>query len=95
MVGGVKFEHGHRMVAEFVGLLTICLAIWTWRSEKRRWMKFLGLAAIATVIAQGILGGITVLFYLPPAISSAHDHSILHVNSVFDFLLDLPYWSQP
>ena len=72
MVGGVKFEHGHRMVAEFVGLLTICLAIWTWRSEKRRWMKFLGLAAIATVIAQGILGGITVLFYLPPAISSAH-----------------------
>jgi len=72
MVGGVKFEHGHRMVAEFVGLLTICLAIWTWRSEKRPWMKFLGLAAIATVIAQGILGGITVLFYLPPAISSAH-----------------------
>ena len=51
MVGGVKFEHGHRMVAEFVGLLTICLAIWTWRSEKRPWMKFLGLAAIATVRA--------------------------------------------
>ncbi|HET7208250.1 MAG TPA: COX15/CtaA family protein [Terriglobales bacterium] len=72
MVGGVKFEHGHRMVAEFVGLLTIVLAIWTWRSERRNWMKYLGVAALGTVIAQGVLGGITVLFYLPPAVSSAH-----------------------
>jgi heme a synthase len=72
MVGGVKFEHGHRMVAEFVGLLTIVLAIWTWRADKRRWIKLLALAALGTVIAQGILGGITVLFYLPPAVSSAH-----------------------
>ncbi len=72
MVGGVKFEHGHRMVAEFVGLLTIVLAVWTWRTEKRRWMRYLGLGALATVIMQGILGGITVLFYLPPAVSSAH-----------------------
>ncbi|HEX6504613.1 MAG TPA: COX15/CtaA family protein [Terriglobales bacterium] len=72
MVGGVKFEHGHRMVAEFVGLLTIVLAIWTWRAEKRRWMRYLGLGALATVITQGILGGITVLFYLPPAVSTAH-----------------------
>jgi len=72
MVGGVKFEHGHRMVAELVGLLTIILAVWTWRAEKRRWMRYLGLAALATVITQGILGGITVLFYLPPAVSTAH-----------------------
>jgi cytochrome c oxidase assembly protein subunit 15 len=72
MVGGILYEHGHRMVAEFVGLLTIVLAIWTWRSEKRRWMRWLGLGALGTVIAQGILGGITVLFYLPPAVSSAH-----------------------
>src|ERR1700691_6087716 len=72
MVGGVKFEHGHRMVAEFVGLLTIILAVWTWRVEKRRWLRFLGLAALATVITQGILGGLTVLFFLPAPISSAH-----------------------
>lgn len=72
MVGGVKYEHTHRMVAEFVGLLTIILAAWTWFVEKRRWLRLLGLAALGTVIAQGILGGITVLFYLPPAISSAH-----------------------
>ena len=72
MVGGVKFEHGHRMVAELVGLLTIILAVWTWRVDRRGWVRKLGIAALATVIAQGILGGITVLFYLPPAVSTAH-----------------------
>jgi cytochrome c oxidase assembly protein subunit 15 len=72
MVGGIKYEHSHRMVAEFIGLLTIILAIWTWRVEKRRWLRFLGLAALATVIVQGILGGMTVLFFLPAPISSAH-----------------------
>jgi heme a synthase len=72
MIGGVRFEHTHRMIAEFVGLLTIVLAIWTWRVEKRRWMKALAVGALGTVVAQGVLGGLTVLFYLPPAISSAH-----------------------
>ena len=72
MVGGVKFEHGHRMVAEFIGLLTIILAIWTWRVDRRGWVRKLGMAALATVIAQGVLGGITVLYYLPPAVSTAH-----------------------
>ena len=72
MVGGVKFEHGHRMVAELIGLLTIILAVWTWRVDRRGWVRKLGVAALATVIAQGILGGITVLYYLPPAVSTAH-----------------------
>jgi cytochrome c oxidase assembly protein subunit 15 len=72
MVGGVKFEHGHRMVAEFVGLLTIVLAVWTWRAERRRWLRILGVAALGTVITQGILGGLTVLFDLPAPVSSAH-----------------------
>jgi cytochrome c oxidase assembly protein subunit 15 len=72
MVGGVKYEHGHRMVAEFIGLLTIILAVWTWRVEKRRWLRLLGVAALATVITQGILGGLTVLLFLPAPISSAH-----------------------
>jgi cytochrome c oxidase assembly protein subunit 15 len=71
-VGGVKFEHTHRLIAQGAGLLTIILAVWTWRTEKRRWLRVLGFAALGTVIAQGILGGITVLFYLPPAVSSAH-----------------------
>jgi heme a synthase len=72
MVGGVKFEHTHRMIAEFVGLLTIIAAIWTWRIDKRRWMRGLTLGAVAGVIFQGVLGGLTVLNFLPPAISTAH-----------------------
>ena len=72
MVGGVRYEHTHRMIAEFVGLLTIILAVWTWRAEKRRWLRLLGVAALATVIVQGILGGLTVLFFLPAIVSSAH-----------------------
>ncbi len=72
MVGGIKFEHGHRMVAETIGFLTIILAVWTWRAERRSWMRKLGVLALATVIAQGVLGGITVLYYLPPAVSTAH-----------------------
>jgi cytochrome c oxidase assembly protein subunit 15 len=72
MVGGVQYEHGHRMLAELVGLLTIILAVWTWRAEKRLWLRLLGVAALGTVLFQGLLGGLTVLFYLPPVISSAH-----------------------
>jgi cytochrome c oxidase assembly protein subunit 15 len=72
LVGGVRFEHIHRMIAQGAGLLTIAMAIVTWRVEKRHWLRNLAFAALGTVVAQGILGGITVLFYLPPAVSSAH-----------------------
>ena len=72
MVGGIKYEHGHRMVAGTVGLLTILLALWLWRSDERRWMRRLGAIAVLTVIAQAVLGGITVLFYLPAPVSVAH-----------------------
>ena len=72
MVGGVRFEHTHRMVAEFVGLCTIILAVWTWRAERRRWLRILAVAGLGTVVIQGILGGITVLHFLPPAVSTAH-----------------------
>jgi heme a synthase len=72
MVGGIFYEHGHRLIASGVGFLTIGLAIWLWRAEPRKWMRVLGVAALAAVILQGVLGGITVLFFLPTAISTAH-----------------------
>ena len=72
MVGGVKYEHGHRMFAEFIGLLIIAMAVWTQRVERRKWMRALGWIALAAVVGQGVLGGLTVLFYLPWAISTAH-----------------------
>ena len=72
MVGGIFYEHGHRMVATFVGLLTAVLAVWLWRAESRRWMRRLGVVAVAMVITQGVLGGITVLFLLPTPVSVSH-----------------------
>lgn len=72
MVGGILYEHGHRMVATLVGVLTTVLAIWLWRSEPRRWVRRLGAAALAMVITQGVLGGITVIFLLPTPISVTH-----------------------
>src|SRR5439155_8433411 len=72
MVGGVKYEHGHRMIAGAVGLLTILLALWLWRRDERRWVRRLGGMAVLTIVAQAVLGGITVLFYLPAPVSVAH-----------------------
>lgn len=61
MVGGVFYEHSHRLVASFVGLLTIVLALTFWLREQRQWLRWLGLAALALVIVQGVLGGLRVV----------------------------------
>jgi heme a synthase len=72
MVGPIFYEHGHRLIASTVGFLTIGLAVWTWRVEPRRWVRRLAWFALGAVILQGILGGLTVLFLLPDAISISH-----------------------
>jgi cytochrome c oxidase assembly protein subunit 15 len=72
MRGGVLYEHGHRMVATFVGLLIVIEAVWLWRSELRRWVKLLGWMALVGVVLQGLLGGLTVLLRLPDLISIGH-----------------------
>jgi cytochrome c oxidase assembly protein subunit 15 len=59
-IGGILFEHTHRLIASTVGLLTIILAVWLWRTEDRQSVKTLGLIAVAGVILQGILGGLRV-----------------------------------
>ncbi|MDX1660686.1 MAG: COX15/CtaA family protein [Gemmatimonadota bacterium] len=72
MEGGVLYEHGHRMIASFVGLLIVIEAIWLWRAEPRSWVRTLGWVALAGVIVQGVLGGVTVLLRLPDAVSVSH-----------------------
>jgi heme a synthase len=72
MVGGIVYEWSHRVIAASVGFLTIILAAWLWVAAKREWMRWLGLAALGGVVAQGILGGLTVRMYQPPAVSAAH-----------------------
>lgn len=90
MVGNLFWEHGHRMVATSVGVLTIGLNVFLYdldlrlaaflglierrrqRREPRQWVRRLGLVALAGVIAQGLLGGLTVKLMLPLWVSAAH-----------------------
>ena len=72
MVGGIFYEHLHRLIASTVGFLIVVLTVWLWKAEPRAWVRKLGYVALAAVITQGVLGGITVLWYLPDAISIAH-----------------------
>jgi heme a synthase len=71
-VGGIRYEWSHRMVAGSLLTLTLAIALWTWLVEKRRWLRWLAVAAFCTVILQATLGGMTVLFFQPPWLSTAH-----------------------
>src|SRR6202161_4742735 len=94
MVGGIFYEHGHRLIATAVGILTIVLAILLARSEPRRWVRNLGWTALGLVIAQGILGGLTVTFLLPPPISTAHATlaQLFFITIVSITLFTSPWW---
>lgn len=72
MVGAVLYEHGHRLLGFVVGLLTVTLAASIFLSGAARGLKLLAAAALLTVVLQGVLGGITVLYELPLAVSVAH-----------------------
>ena len=71
-IGGIRYEHSHRMIAGFTIFLTASIALWTWLADRRGWMKVLAFGALGTIIVQAVLGGMTVLHFLPPAISTAH-----------------------
>ncbi|MDZ4786914.1 MAG: COX15/CtaA family protein [bacterium] len=70
--GGVFYEHSHRLVASFVGLLTLIMTAWLFFSESRPWVRYLGYTTLLAVVLQGLLGGVTVLYGLPPSVSIAH-----------------------
>jgi heme a synthase len=95
-VGGIFYEHGHRLIATTVGMLTIVLASWIWLVDPRTWMKRLGVAALGAVILQGVLGGLTVIFFLPPAVSTAHAAlaEIFFCTTVAIALFTSPGWKR-
>src|SRR3989338_8996050 len=72
MIGGIRFEHTHRVIAGIVGLMTFAMAILLFKYEKRRWVRDLGLIAVVAVTLQALLGGITVIYLLPTWISVVH-----------------------
>jgi cytochrome c oxidase assembly protein subunit 15 len=69
---GVLFEWGHRAIAGTVSILTLMLALWVWMAERRAWVRYTAFAAFGLVVAQAVLGGITVLLNLPLAVAVAH-----------------------
>jgi cytochrome c oxidase assembly protein subunit 15 len=71
-VGGIRYEWSHRMLAGTLVSLTLAIAISTLVVERRRWMRWLAIGAFCTVIVQATLGGLTVLFFQPPWLSTAH-----------------------
>jgi len=92
MTGGILFEHGHRLVAATIGFLTLLLAIFLTLKDSRSWVKKWGWTAVGFVILQGIFGGMTVLFKLPPLIS------IIHACMAQTFLclvVALTVWTSP
>ena len=69
MVGGIVYEHSHRLIAGALGILLIIEAAVVWRKESRRWLRWFALAAVGGVVAQAILGGQVVIqllhYWLP------------------------------
>ena len=96
MKGGVFYEHGHRMIASAVGFLTVVLAVWMWRSEERKWLKRVSFIAVGAVILQGVLGGLTVLYLLPKAVSISHAclAQLFFSTTVGMALFTSPTWRQ-
>ena len=91
MIGGIFYEHSHRLVASFVGLLTIALALTFWTKEDRRWLRWLGIAALGMVILQGVLGGLRVVLL-------QHTLAIIHAclaQAFFALTVSLALFTSP
>lgn len=97
MVGGIFYEHGHRLIASTVGFLTIILTLWTWKVDRRLWVRRLGVAALGAVILQGVLGGLTVIFLLPAPVSIGHAGlaQLFFCLTVSLSLFTSPWWMAP
>ena len=97
MVGGIFYEHSHRLIGCIVGLLTLTLALLLWFKEPRRSVRRLGAVALGAVIVQGLLGGLRVI--LP---SSGGQLAVIHGSLAQAFfaltvtlaLLTSPEWYQ-
>ncbi|MCZ6533115.1 MAG: COX15/CtaA family protein [SAR324 cluster bacterium] len=95
MVGGILYEHGHRLIAATVGLITLILGAWLLWAEERRWVKILGGCAVLLVILQGVMGGLTVILLLPTSISIAHAimAHLFFLMTVVLYQVTHPAWS--
>jgi heme a synthase len=91
MVGGILYEHSHRLLGAVVGFLTIILTCWLWVQEPRLWLRWLGSIALAVVILQGALGGLRVVLL-------AHTLAIVHAciaQAFFALLVSITFFTSP
>lgn len=91
MVGNIFYEHSHRLVASAVGFLTIALALSLWVQERRNWLRWLGMIALALVIVQGVLGGLRVTLL-------EHSLAIVHASlaqAFFALTVSLALFTSP
>lgn len=96
MVGGIFYEHSHRLFGSAVGFLTILLAVSLWRWESRQWLRWLGVAALGAVIIQGMLGGLrVVLLQQTLAIIHACFAQAFFALAASIALFTSPEWSGP
>ena len=91
MVGGILYEHSHRLLGALVGFLTIILTLWLWLKEPKLWLRWLGSIALAAVVLQGILGGLRVVLL-------AHTLAIVHAclaQAFFALLVSISFFTAP
>lgn len=60
-VGGIFYEHTHRLIASGIGLMTVFLCVGLWMVDHRKWVKVYGIIAVLFVTLQGLLGGLRVV----------------------------------
>jgi len=93
MVGGIFYEHSHRLIGSVVGILTVTLAVWMWIEEPRRWLRWLGAVALVAVIVQGVLGGLRVIL-----LSAGTTIAIIHgclAQAFFALTVSLALFTSP
>jgi cytochrome c oxidase assembly protein subunit 15 len=94
-VGGVLYEHSHRLLGSLVGLLTVALAAWLWFGETRRWVRWLAAVAVLAVIVQGVLGGLRVVLlqYGLAIVHGGFAHAYLALLAVLAISIS-PWWQR-
>lgn len=91
MVGGILYEHSHRLLGALVGFLTIILALWLWLQGSRPWLRWLGTMALGAVILQGVLGGLRVIL-LQQTLGIIH---ACLAQAFFSFLVSIAFFTSP
>jgi cytochrome c oxidase assembly protein subunit 15 len=91
--GGIFYEHTHRLMGTVVGMLSIALTVWAWRTEPRRWVRWLATSVLGAVIFQGVLGGLRVVMVeLDLAIVHACFAQAFFCLAVFTAIVTSRWW---